>query len=156
MVKKICSLILCLFLFSCNKPAPKISNLQSELVPIEKQWLIVTYWAAWCGYCRAEIPNLNQLQQEFGSKVTVIALNYDHLSRKNNKLEQEVKQLSIEVNVLDQYGTKQFSNHFGLKKPKAIPTTIIIDKKGKVRKKLVGQQGASKIKQELSSLGFSN
>ncbi len=38
-------------------------------VPAEQldgQWLVINYWAEWCGPCRTEIPELNRLEAELG------------------------------------------------------------------------------------------
>ena len=31
---------------------------------IDKQWLVLNYWAEWCGPCRTEIPELNALNEQ--------------------------------------------------------------------------------------------
>jgi len=37
---------------------------------------IYLFWASWCPYCRALMPHLQSLEDEFGSEVTVYALNF--------------------------------------------------------------------------------
>ncbi|MDT8410491.1 MAG: TlpA disulfide reductase family protein [Wenzhouxiangellaceae bacterium] len=37
---------------------------------------IYLFWASWCPYCRALMPHLQSLQDEFGDRVTIYALNF--------------------------------------------------------------------------------
>ena len=47
-----------------------------------EHWLVVNYWAEWCGPCRHEIPELNSLdRREGGLPVRVLGVNYDGLSQ---------------------------------------------------------------------------
>lgn len=36
--------------------------------------LIVNSWAAWCPFCRKELPDFVTIQKEFGDKITIIAI----------------------------------------------------------------------------------
>lgn len=36
--------------------------------------MIVNSWAAWCPFCREELPDLAKLQKEFGQEIIVIAI----------------------------------------------------------------------------------
>ena len=31
---------------------------------IDKHWLVINYWAEWCGPCRTEIPEFNALNEQ--------------------------------------------------------------------------------------------
>ena len=44
---------------------------------LEGQWLLINYWAEWCGPCRKEIPELNRLAQHPQAAVQVLGVNYD-------------------------------------------------------------------------------
>ena len=35
---------------------------------LDKQWLVLNYWAEWCGPCRTEIPELNRLAEQLKGK----------------------------------------------------------------------------------------
>ena len=37
---------------------------------------IYFFWASWCPYCRALMPHLQSLKDEFGSELTIYALNF--------------------------------------------------------------------------------
>ena len=37
---------------------------------------IYLFWASWCPYCRALMPHLQSLEDEFGDRITVYALNF--------------------------------------------------------------------------------
>jgi thiol-disulfide isomerase/thioredoxin len=35
---------------------------------VDKHWLVVNYWAEWCGPCRTEISQLNTLSEQVKSQ----------------------------------------------------------------------------------------
>ncbi len=37
---------------------------------------IYLFWASWCPYCRALMPHLQSLKDEFGDQITIYALNF--------------------------------------------------------------------------------
>ena len=36
---------------------------------LDGQWLVINYWAEWCGPCRTEIPELNALARQHAAHV---------------------------------------------------------------------------------------
>ena len=44
---------------------------------LDKQWLVLNYWAEWCGPCRAVSPILDEIAAEHTGKITIVKLNVD-------------------------------------------------------------------------------
>jgi cytochrome c biogenesis protein CcmG, thiol:disulfide interchange protein DsbE len=59
-----------------GKKAPKFeSEKWLTTVPNTKgKFVLIDFWATWCGPCRKAIPELNAIQKKFGDKLVVIGL----------------------------------------------------------------------------------
>lgn len=99
--------------------------------------VIVDFWGTWCPPCRAEIPSFIKLQKEFGEQdFQMIGLNYEGGSPTSDmkKVKNYVSSEGINYPcALGDDATQQQVPNFN-----AYPTTLFIDKKGKVRHRLVG------------------
>ena len=114
---------------------------------VDKHWLVVNYWAEWCGPCRTEIPELNKLSEQVkGQNVSVFGVNFDNLQGED--LKSASKALGITFTVLAQDPAEQYD----LPKSEALPVTYIIDDKGKVRDQMMGEQTAAGVMQKLVEL----
>jgi len=96
--------------------------------------LVINYWATWCAPCRHEIPELNQLNKQFGDQLIVLGVNYD--SPNSDQLQVEISQLGIE-----------FANFYqdprqlwGLEPVTVLPETLIISPNGQLLHRLLGPQ----------------
>lgn len=62
--------------FSYKDPAGKTINLNAVK---GKNGTIVVFWASWCGPCRAEIPELKKVYNEYKSKgINMVSISVDH------------------------------------------------------------------------------
>lgn len=106
------------------------------------------FWASWCGPCRQSLPMLNELRKELRSKgFEVIAVNLDE-NKKDAKA--FLKQFPVSYPVLlDPEG--KVPQKYDLP---GMPTSYLIDRKGKIRKVHIGfkKQDISKIRKEIMSL----
>lgn len=107
---------------------------------------IIDLWATWCLPCRKGIPELIELQEQHknnGLEIIGIAL--------DNTID-PVKEFAANTkfNYTVVFGNRKIANLYG--RIEAIPTTFIVDKTGKVVKKLVGYQPKSVFEEELKPL----
>ncbi|MEN5090052.1 TlpA disulfide reductase family protein [Pseudomonas protegens] len=114
---------------------------------IDKQWLVLNYWAEWCGPCRTEVPELNALNEQLkGQSATVLGVNFDNVQ--GEELKSASEKLGIKFTVLAQNPEQLFD----LPRSEALPVTYIIDDKGKVREQLLGEQTAAGVLAKLQAL----
>ena len=57
--------------------AMNMNSKQFEEMMKEDRFLLVDYWAPWCGYCRRIGPAYDKLAQELGDKLVVAKINID-------------------------------------------------------------------------------
>ncbi|ROL66771.1 peroxiredoxin [Pseudomonas protegens] len=114
---------------------------------LDKQWLVLNYWAEWCGPCRTEVPELNALNEQLkGQSATVLGVNFDNVQ--GEELKSASEKLGIKFTVLAQNPEQLFD----LPRSEALPVTYIIDDKGKVREQLLGEQTAAGVMAKLQAL----
>ncbi|MCU0358299.1 MAG: TlpA family protein disulfide reductase [Cyclobacteriaceae bacterium] len=97
--------------------------------------LFINLWATWCGPCRREMPGIQRLYQKLESPdIAFIMLSVDRPEDfKKVKSYVEQNAYSFPVFVPGQSLPEQFN-------VPSIPTTWIVDRKGKVHKMLVGSE----------------
>lgn len=64
-----------------SPPAPSFTIRDEQggelRLPADQQGIgIYLFWASWCPYCRALMPHIQEMKQEYGNRVTVYALNF--------------------------------------------------------------------------------
>jgi len=96
------------------------------------EWVVVNYWATWCTPCLKEIPDLSELHKE-RSDLTVLGLAFEDLEDSDFAEFLEDFDVSYPVLKVDVY---QPPEPFGA--PRALPTTIILDKQGRAVKAFLG------------------
>lgn len=112
---------------------------------LQGRWLLINYWAEWCGPCRTEIPELNRLA-ESRTDLHVLGVNFDEL--RGEELAQAAEALGIRFRVLSEDPAERLQ----LSRSAVLPVTYLVDDTGKVREQLVGEQTADKLLARLEQL----
>ncbi len=96
--------------------------------------LVLHFWATWCPYCRAEIPKLVEVHQQWAAQgVTVLAVSVD---RHRDRLVDFVKTAGVPYAVaadIDLPASLARRYHIS-----PLPTTFIIGPDGRIAAKLTG------------------
>lgn len=132
-----------LLLSSCGDQEPSYPLMDGgtlQFSELKGKTVFINYWAEWCGPCREEMPELNQLQQEMGDQVQVLAVNFDGVTGKI--LEQQAEEIGIQFPILLTNPRQQFN----VKSSGVLPETIVIDAQGVFQKILLGAQSIATLK----------
>lgn len=108
---------------------PDVKGKKTSLSSLVKKnkLTIVDFWASWCGPCRAELPEMKKIYAEFKSKgVGMVGVSFD--SKKEAWLK-AIKTLGLDYQHISDLKGWQ-STAAKAYNVKAIPFTMLIDKKG--------------------------
>lgn len=96
------------------------------------KWVVVSYWATWCEYCREEIQGLNAFYQAHAGQIAMFGFNYDD----PGNLSQHINEMGVQFPTLinDPKGS------FGIGRISGLPTTFVIGPDGRLKATLEGPQ----------------
>lgn len=126
----------CLLLIACSGKAPKVQDINGHAIDMSQlkgKWVVVNYWADWCGACRQEIPELNHLYHSHRNRLVVLGVNFD--AKANHELRQLAERLDIHYPVLKQFPIQQ---SYGGSEIRGLPTTFLINPEGELVKTVLG------------------
>ena len=97
--------------------------------------VLLNFFATWCPPCKAEIPNLIKLQEDYKNDFVVISVLLEEM-----KNDEEIKAFMKDFGI--NYTVTNSSENFDLAKNlggiKSIPTMFLIEKNGNIFQKYVG------------------
>ena len=115
-----------------------------SLASLRGHVVVLNVWASWCAPCRAEAPTLERTYQDFTADgVAFIGLDTRDSAAAARAF---VESFGITYpNIIDTDGKLQLLFRDSLP-PQAIPSTIVIDKSGKVAGRVIGKASESSLK----------
>ncbi len=107
--------------------------------------VMLNFWATWCPPCKVEIPALESLQKTYMGKLQIIGAAVF-------STEADVREFysSQAINYPVIRGSYDLMEKYG--KISAVPTTILIDKKGEIVASVVGSRTAAQYEELLKPL----
>ena len=123
--------------------APEFSlpDLSGQMISLEEHRgsvVILDFWATWCPPCRMSIPELVKLQEKYGETgLVILGLSMDNPRQVTDEKLQAFKEKNNINYIILRANEKVIKNYFKTTSV-SIPTMFVIDRKGKIRDKLVG------------------
>lgn len=137
---------------SVGAEAPEIAfkNPKDSLITLSSykgKYVLIDFWASWCGPCRRENPNVVRIYEKYKNKgfdILGVSLDQD----KNSWIKAIEKDGLVWNQVSDlQYWNSAAAAAYGVT---GIPAQFLVDKEGKIIAKFVG--GSAELEQKLEEL----
>ena len=93
--------------------------------------ILINFWATWCPPCRAEMPSFQKLYTDYGNKMSFLFIADDD----REKVQKYMTEFNYQLPVY--FRESSVTQTFNIR---SIPTTLLIDKEGKI---LVNKKGAA-------------
>jgi len=110
--------------------------------------VLIDFWATWCQPCKKEMPGYQKLVHRYGSQgFVVIGFKFDTMADTEDPV-LFAKKIGVRypLAVADENLKQKFGGIEGL------PTTMLYDREGILRKKIIGFEYTSAIESELKPL----
>jgi thiol-disulfide isomerase/thioredoxin len=109
-----------------------------SLADFQGQVVVVNVWGSWCAPCRAEAPMLAEAARDLADR-DVAFLGIDSRDPSESAARAFVRRFDIPYpSIYDQQGSTLLAFR-GTLSPNAIPSTVIIDRQGRVAASVLGE-----------------
>ena len=102
---------------------------------IEGKPTLVYFWASWCPFCRREMKSLEKHYQSYKQNgFSIVAINFRDKPENARALIDSVRPISFTVGTINDDWRTDYPKLYGT------PTWMLLDRKGIIRKVVVGQE----------------
>lgn len=108
--------------------------------------ILLNFWATWCGPCRAEIPDLIELQKKYADRLQIIGLDVDD----DDSTEVKKFVAANGINYPIGMATNEIRIQYG--GVAALPTSFVLDDQGRIVQKHEGLRNPLLYEYELRAL----
>ncbi|MDB6163942.1 MAG: ahpC/TSA family protein [Xanthomonadaceae bacterium] len=133
-----------------DTPALKVRTIDGkdyDLAAHRDKWVVVNFWATWCGPCLKEMPELSALDA-MREHIEVVGLAYEDITPAEMTAFLKTHPVVYPVAILDVYKPPaDFAT------PPGLPMTYLIAPGGKVAKQFIGPVTARDIDAAISAAG---
>ncbi|MCC8362360.1 TlpA family protein disulfide reductase [Lysobacter sp. A6] len=137
---------------SATKDVPSLSlatvdGKQFNLADHRGRWVVVNFWATWCGPCLKEMPALSALDT-MREHIDVVGLAYEDTTPEEMQAFLIKHPVSYPIAMVDVYDPpKDFET------PAGLPTTYLIGPDGRVAKRFIGPVEPHDIEKAIADAG---
>src|SRR6266705_3926894 len=117
-------------------------------VDLHGKVVLIDFWATWCQPCKKEMPGYQKLVDKYGSRgFAVVGLKFDTMRDVEDTI-RFAKKLGVRYPLA--VATDDVKQKFG--GIEGLPTTLLYDRQGILRKKVIGFEYTDVIESELKPL----
>lgn len=108
------------------------------LSSLRGKWVVLDFWATWCGPCIASMPHLKEYYQKYAGKFEIVGIANQS---EEAAWENMVKDMELPwINVINPKGVSKEKDLTNIYNIEGFPTYIILNKEGKIHKEYLGAQ----------------
>jgi thiol-disulfide isomerase/thioredoxin len=131
-------------LFDYDFDVTTLDGQRLTLGSLEGKVVIVDFWGTWCPPCRKEIPHFVALQEKYGDQLAIVGMTFEQ-GQEGPEIEAKVRRFAEQVGINYPLVMAKAADLRRVPDLEAFPTTLFLDKAGRVRAREVGYRDEGAI-----------